>query len=73
MTLKSFIDCHKQELQETIGKAISYVPRSASCNCYKKGTDHYHDMPKVSVSEIREWILNDEGLYQWARSEGVRI
>jgi len=24
-------------------------------------------------SERRLWILNDEGLYRWARSEGVRI
>jgi len=23
--------------------------------------------------ERRLWILNDEGLYRWARSEGVRI
>jgi hypothetical protein len=23
--------------------------------------------------ERRQWILNDEGLYLWARSEGVRI
>lgn len=23
--------------------------------------------------ERREWILNDEGLYRWARAEGVRI
>lgn len=23
--------------------------------------------------EIRQWVLNDEGLYNWARSEGVRI
>ena len=23
--------------------------------------------------ERRQWILNDEGLYQWARSSGVRI
>lgn len=23
--------------------------------------------------ERRLWILNDEGLYNWARSEGVRI
>ena len=23
--------------------------------------------------EIRLWILNDEGLYNWARSEGVRV
>jgi hypothetical protein len=24
-------------------------------------------------SERRQWILNDEGLYNWARSEGVRL
>ena len=24
-------------------------------------------------SEIRLWILNDEGLYNWARNEGVRV
>jgi hypothetical protein len=23
--------------------------------------------------ERRQWILNDEGLYNWARSEGVKI
>lgn len=23
--------------------------------------------------ERRQWVLNDEGLYNWARSEGVRI
>jgi hypothetical protein len=23
--------------------------------------------------ERRQWILNDESLYNWARSEGVRI
>jgi hypothetical protein len=23
--------------------------------------------------ERRLWVLNDEGLYNWARSEGVRI
>lgn len=26
-----------------------------------------------SDSERRLWILNDEGLYNWARSEGVRV
>ncbi len=24
-------------------------------------------------NERRNWILNDEGLYRWARSEGVQI
>lgn len=29
--------------------------------------------PRANDAERRLWILNDEGLYQWARSEGVRI
>ena len=28
---------------------------------------------RLNDSERRLWILNDEGLYRWARSEGVRI
>lgn len=23
--------------------------------------------------DIRQWIANDEGLYRWARSEGVKV
>ena len=29
--------------------------------------------PYPNDAERREWIRNDEGLYQWARSEGVKI
>ena len=31
--------------------------------------------PGVSLNdgERQQWILNDEGLYNWARSEGVRV
>ena len=27
----------------------------------------------LDEAALREWIMNDEGLYQWARSEGVRV
>ena len=27
----------------------------------------------LNNDERRLWILNDEGLYNWAKSEGVRI
>ena len=27
---------------------------------------------RLDDAERREWILNDEGLYNWARSEGVK-
>lgn len=28
---------------------------------------------RLNDSERRLWVLNDEGLYRWARREGVRI
>lgn len=73
MSIYDFIKQNEPELKACIGRALGHVPRTASCDCPKSGTDHYHDAPKLSQSEIRLWILNDEGLYTWARSEGVRI
>jgi len=35
-----------------------------------------HVCPNARYSndeERRQWIMNDEGLYNWARSEGVRV
>ncbi len=29
--------------------------------------------PRANDAERRLWILNDEGLYSWARSEGVQL
>lgn len=28
---------------------------------------------RLNDTERRMWILNEEGLYRWARSEGVKI
>jgi len=28
---------------------------------------------KITGEERRQWVYNDEGLYNWARSEGVKI
>ena len=30
-------------------------------------------LPYKNDEERRLWVLNDEGLYRWARSEGVKI
>ena len=29
--------------------------------------------PKRTDSDREDWIINDEGLYNWARREGVRV
>lgn len=31
------------------------------------------NIPRLNDEERRVWILNDEGLYRWARAERVRI
>ncbi len=28
---------------------------------------------QLNDTERRQWIMNDEGLYNWARAEGVRV
>ena len=73
MTMKEFIKEHRAELKESIGRALGHVPRQASCYCHKSGTDHYHEAPPLTDKDLREWINNDEGLYHWARREGVRV
>ena len=74
MTLKEFIRNNRTELDAAIARALDHVPRTASCDCPQSGTDHMHtDDIRLSDEDRRQWILNDEGLYRWARSEGVRI
>lgn len=73
MTLKEFIRSNRSELDAAINQVIGHVPRTASCYCPLSGTEHQHASEPLNDSERRQWILNDEGLYNWARSEGVRI
>lgn len=74
MTMTQFIQAHRQELEEYINRVLNHVPATASCNCPLSRTDHMHRSEKgLSVSDVREWVLNDEGLYRWARAEGVKI
>lgn len=73
MTMRQFILANRSELEAAVGRALGHVPRTASCYCPKSGTEHQHPAPKMKASEVRLWILNDESLYRWARSEGVRL
>jgi hypothetical protein len=73
VTLKQFIRDNRTALDEAIGRAVGRVPKMASCYCPLSETDHQHPAPSLNDEERRQWILNDEGLYRWARSEGCRI
>ena len=73
MTIQEFIDQNRGQLQVVIKKAVGFVPRTASCYCPMSGTDHYHYPDDMDDEEIRQWVLNDEGLYDWARAEGVEL
>jgi hypothetical protein len=70
MTLRAFIAANRSEIDAAI---TGRVPRTASCYCGLSGTDHQHQPSRLNDEERRLWVLNDEGLYRWARSEGVRI
>lgn len=63
-TLKQFIKDNRQELDKRIAQAISNQAHACS-NPY--GHRFHND------AERRLWILNDNSLYEWARSEGVKI
>lgn len=74
MTMRQFIKANQATIDAVINDAQNFIPRTASCYCHESGTDHRHrDRPSLNFEERRQWVLNDEGLYRWARSQGVRI
>ena len=73
MELIEFIDENREQIDGFIDKSLGTVPATASCYCPKSGTEHFHQPEARDDEERRLWVLNDEGLYNWARSEGVEI
>ena len=57
-SMREFIRENREELDRAINSAIG------SC-------EGQHS--RLNDSDRRDWIMNDEGLYNWARSEGVRV
>ncbi len=39
----------------------------------RKEIDDYTKSPYKNDEERRQWVYNNEGLYNWARSKGVKI
>ena len=67
MTMRQFIRDNRAE----IDAAINFVSYRHDGNG-GRGTVPYPP-PKRNDDERRGWVLNDEGLYNWARASGVRI
>lgn len=67
MTIKNFIQLHRQELDEAINSLIFRYDGNGG-----KGTIP-NPAPTYNDSDRHDFILNNEGLYQWARSEGCKI
>lgn len=73
MTMRDYIRQNRAAIDAAIDRALGHVPRTASCYCPKSGTDHFHQPEPHDDGERRQWVLNDEGLYQEARRAGVKI
>ena len=68
MTLRQFIRENRAELDAAILGSIHQYDGNGG-----RGTVPANARVKGGDTERRTWILNDEGLYLWARREGVRI
>ena len=73
MRMRHFIKQNREEIDRLIDASLGQVPRTATCYCPLSGTDHFHQPSPRNDTERRQWILNDEGLYSWARREGVHV
>ena len=63
MTMQAFLRTNRIEIDASIRRAVTGQSRGQLDST----------TPRLNDAERRLWILNDEALYNWARSEGVRI
>jgi len=66
MTIREFIRENRLTIDAAINRAIYRYDGNGGRGTVPDPAPHYTD------AERRLWILNDEGLYNWWRSEGGR-
>jgi hypothetical protein len=71
--MADFIRENREAIDDVIGRALAHVPASAGCFCHRSGMAHDHPRPRITAAMRREWVANDEALYDWARAAGVRV
>lgn len=62
MELEEFIEQNQDELTAIIKANVPNI-----------GPEYFDSEGKVDPEECRQWLLNDEGLYNWAVRSGVAI
>lgn len=67
MTMQKFIQNNRTEIDAAINGALYRHDGNGG-----RGTIP-NPPPKRNDEERRGWIVNDEGLYLWARREGVPV
>ena len=67
MSLREFILENRDEIDEAINSVLYHHNGIGGRGVVPSPP------PERDNTERAEWIMNDESLYNWARSEGVRI
>lgn len=67
MTIKTFISQYRTELDSAINSVIYRYDGNGGKGKIPIPAPTYNDR------ERHEWIMNDENLYKWAKSEGCKI
>lgn len=67
MKMQVFINQHKREIDDAINACIYRWDGNGRPGKVPTPAPTYDNLTR------REWVKNEEGLYRWARLEGVKI